>query len=98
MGYLSMSMSDPDIRARWFEMSTHKELAELVGFELGEGMGQAPAVDLEPSELDLLRQITSGTGNGSVDDDSVSSLLAKLGVDSQMGAIEYAIKAGITWR
>lgn len=99
IGYLSMSMTNPDTKAKWFSVSAHKELAAVVGFDLDAGfeVGESRAA-LEDGELDLLRQITSGSGEGPQDENAVAALLAKLDVSSQTEAIEYAIKAGITWQ
>lgn len=99
LGYLSMNIVDPEIRSKWFAVDTHRELAELAGFELPEYLGetQEPA-DLEDHELALLREITSGTNEIQHDETEVDALLSKLGVSSETAAIEYAIKAGIQWR
>lgn len=99
LGFLSMSMGHPDIKAKWFAVDPHRELAELAGFELSDDFGPGmPKTDLDDPELELLREITSGsTGNGASRED-VSALLAKLGVESETEAIEYAIKTGITWQ
>ena len=99
LGFVSMTISNPDVKAKWFEVPTHRELAGLVGFDLeaawtGAGL---EAIDLSDSEMGLLREITSG----SVEDaggDAIAGLLSKLGVDSETEAIEYAIKAGVTWQ
>ena len=99
LGYLSMSMTNPDTKTRWFSVHSHKELAQIAGFDLSAGFGgDQVATGLEDAELELLRLIASGSGDGPVSDAAVSALLAKLGVASQTEAIEYAIKAGITWR
>jgi class 3 adenylate cyclase/tetratricopeptide (TPR) repeat protein len=99
LGYLSMSMTNPDTKTRWFSVHSHKELAQIAGFDLSAGFGgDQVAAGLEDAELELLRLIASGSGDGPVSDAAVSALLAKLGVASQTEAIEYAIKAGITWR
>jgi hypothetical protein len=99
LGYLSMSIVDPEIRSKWFAVEAHRELAQLAGFELPEYLGEAqePA-DLDDHELALLREITSGTYETDHDKTEVDELLAKLGVASETEAIEYAIKAGVRWR
>jgi hypothetical protein len=99
LGFLSMNMVDPEIRAKWFGVETHRQLAKLAGFELSEdvGSGGAPA-DLDDHELALLREITSGSPEAEENEEEVAGLLTKLGVSSEIEAIEYAIKAGIQWR
>ena len=99
LGYLSMTMVDPGIRAKWFAVATHRELAQMAGFELPEDFGSSEGLtDLDEHELALLREITSGTREANGGEDEVSGLLEKLGVGSESAAIEYAIKAGIQWR
>ncbi|MGB8362293.1 MAG: hypothetical protein WCE80_12925, partial [Acidimicrobiia bacterium] len=99
LGYLSMNMSNPQIRERWFGMGTHTELAALAGFEPIDVLGtQGAPTDLADNEMELLREITSGSGERNAGGDEVTALLAKLGVSSETQAIEYAIKAGITWQ
>ena len=99
LGYLSMSMTNPETKTLWFSMHSHKELAEIAGLDLSTGFGdERVTTELEESEVELLRLITSGSGEGSIDDEAVTALLAKLGVASQTDAIEYAIKAGVTWQ
>lgn len=98
LGFLSMNMVDADIREQWFGVDTHRQLAELAGFELAEGMGQQPSTDLDDHELALLRQIASGSDEAEENEEAVAGLLAKLGVESETAAIEYAIKAGIQWQ
>lgn len=98
MGYLSMTMSDQDVRSRWLALPPHRELAQLAGLDLTPGAGPADVPsELADGEMELLREITSG-GRESEDGEEVSALFAKLGVDSEAGAIEYAIRAGVTWR
>ncbi len=98
LGYLSMSMTNPDTKTKWFSVPSHTELARIAGFDLSAGLGgDQVTTGLDDAELELLRLITSGSGDGPVSDEAVSALLAKLGVASQTEAIEYAIKAGITW-
>lgn len=99
LGYLSMNMTNPQIRERWFGMGTHAELAALAGFEPIEGLGgQGAPTDLTDTEMELLREITSGSEERDAGEEEVTALLAKLGVASETQAIEYAIKAGITWQ
>lgn len=98
MGFLSMNMTNPDVRAQWFDVPSHRELGRLVGFELSAGFDVADgASDLADHELELLREIASGSREHEAEQD-ISDLLAKLGVESETEAIEYAIKAGVTWQ
>jgi hypothetical protein len=101
-GFIDMLIADPDLKARWFGLPTHRELAEIVGFEYSRAIEPEENVELGEAELGLLRDLASGTvtanrlgGPGSAD---VEELLAKLGVASESEAIEYAIKAGVTWQ
>jgi tetratricopeptide (TPR) repeat protein len=100
MYYLSMSMSDPEIRAKWFSNPIHAQLAEIVGFDLA--TLESPEGEHEPlddDESDLLRALASGSvGAGSEAPTRVGYLLAKLGVDTENEAIQYAIKSGVAWR
>lgn len=105
-GFVSMSISAAEVKARWFNVPPRRELAELVGFDLSqawqsEGAGE---VQLSDEELDVLRAMASGSvlaGGGSIRTartPDVERLLEKLGVESETEAIEYAIKAGVTWQ
>jgi class 3 adenylate cyclase/predicted ATPase len=99
LGYLSMNMVDPETRAKWFAVETHRELAQLAGFELSESLGSVQgSTDLDEPELALFREMISGAEDRKADESAITALLAKLGVDSKTEAIEYAIKAGIQWR
>jgi hypothetical protein len=98
--YLGMSMSDPDIRARWLSNPIQAQLVEIVGFDLA--TLDSPDGEHEPlddDELDLLRELASGSVGGRSDvSDRVGGLLTKLGVDTENEAIQYAIKSGVAWR
>jgi class 3 adenylate cyclase len=96
LGYLSMTMTDRDIRAKWFAMDAHRELAQLVGFELSD-LHEVVGGELEDDEVELLRAITGGSARDDASKDAISNLLSKIGVASETEAIEYAIKAGVTW-
>jgi tetratricopeptide (TPR) repeat protein len=99
LGYLSMNMTNPEIRARWFGVETHRELTELAGFEITDQMaGVGETVDLADNEMELLREITSGSEDTEASEGDIEALLSKLGVSTETEAIEYAIKAGITWQ
>jgi len=47
------------------------------------------------ADLALLREMASGSSDRST---GVEGLLAKLGVATENEAIQYAIKAGVTWQ
>lgn len=106
--YAHMSISDPEIKAMWFGFPAHRELAEIVGFEAPESWqeSEVDGVDLSDDDLGLLRELASGfagarrsTGNTHIaDDENTEALLAKLGVESVTEAMEFAIKAGVTWQ
>jgi hypothetical protein len=98
LGYLSMTMTDPEIKTKWFAVDAHRELAQLVGFEISDFSAGDGAIDLAGPEVELLRAITSGAADHGATDDEISTLLSKLGVASETEAIEYAIKAGVTWQ
>ncbi len=99
IGYLSLGMTSPETRAKWFSVPSNRELATIVGFDTAAGLdGGGPTTDLEQAELDVLRHITSGSEDGQTQDSAVVALLDKLGVGSRTEAIEYAIKAGVTWQ
>ena len=98
LGYLSMNMIDPEIKTKWFAVDAHRELAQLVGLEISEFSSGDGAVGLADPEVALLRAITSGSVDHGATEDEVSALLSKLGVASETEAIEYAIKAGVTWQ
>jgi hypothetical protein len=98
LGFVDMSISDPDLKARWFALPLSRELAEIVGFEAS-GAGASDAIELNDYELGLLRDMASGSlADRDAGPAEVDALLAKLGVASQTGALEYAIKAGVTWQ
>jgi hypothetical protein len=95
-----MLITDPDLKARWFGLPTHRELAEIVGFEPSEAGEPEDTVELGEADLALLRDLASGSvasdrpgSSGDVDE-----LLVRLGVASATEAIEYAIKTGVTWQ
>jgi tetratricopeptide (TPR) repeat protein len=102
LNYVSTSMADPDLRDKWFANPIPRQVAEIVGFDPGQA-GEAPrdGIEFTDDDLELLRAVTSGTAAGSKtgDDPSpVDDLLAKLGVATENEAIEYAIRAGVTWQ
>ena len=97
LSYLDMSMGDRTMWEKWFANPVHQEIAAIVGYdsaqvEAGEGgVGE----DLTEEDLRLLRGLAAGSATA---DDEVSELLAKLGVASENEAIQYAIRAGVTWQ
>ena len=94
-----MSMTNPQTKSMWFAVHSHKELAQIVGFDLSAGFGgEQEATGLGDSDLELLRYLASGSGDAPPGDDAVAALLDRLGVSSPTEAIEFAIKAGITWQ
>jgi hypothetical protein len=100
-GFIDMMLADPDLKAKWFGIPTHRELAEIVGFEPSPASGPENRVELGEDDLGLLRDLASGSvmadqalGSSA----EVKELLAKLGVASETEAIEYAIKSGVTWQ
>jgi class 3 adenylate cyclase/tetratricopeptide (TPR) repeat protein len=105
-GFVSMSLPDPDIKAKWFGVPQRRELADIVGFDPTQAWQaeEGKEIQLSDGELDLLKGLASGTvlagrtgvRSGSTQD--VGDLLRKLGVESETEAIEYAIKAGVTWQ
>ena len=98
LGYLSMNMINPEIKTKWFAVDAHRQLAQLVGFEIPDFSSGDGAVGLAGPEVELLRAITSGSVDHGATEDEISDLLSKLGVASETEAIEYAIKAGVTWQ
>jgi hypothetical protein len=101
LAYLSTSMADPDLREKWFANPIQREAAEIVSFDPTQ-VSETPAdgIEFTDEDLELLRAVTSGTSgtkNGQ-DPSPVDDLLAKLGVVSESEAIQYAIKAGVTWQ
>jgi hypothetical protein len=94
-----MNMVDPEIRAKWFGVETHRQLAKLAGFELSEdvGSGGTPA-DLDDHELALLREITSGSPEAEENEEEVTGLLTKLGVGSEIEASSMRSQASMAVR
>lgn len=103
VGYLGMSISDPEIRAKWLDTPTIRDVAQIVGFDLTQSMqpGEADASTLTDEDIDVLRDMAMGSVASQADganSEDVDKLFAKIGVGSEVEAIEYAIKAGVTWR
>jgi class 3 adenylate cyclase/tetratricopeptide (TPR) repeat protein len=104
LGYLYSSISDPDFRAKWFDLPIVRGVAELVGFDPTEtsqdGGPDRPVLD--PAEQEILRDLASTSEstarNQTAASEDLEHLFTKLGVASQTEAIEYAIKAGVTWQ
>ncbi|HEX9644219.1 MAG TPA: AAA family ATPase [Acidimicrobiia bacterium] len=104
LSYLSMSMGDPALRAKWFANPIHREMAEIAGFDPDASLtaeeGDGP--ELSDDDLVLLRELAAGSvtarsGSGGASA-QVGDLLAKLGVRTENEAIQYAIRAGVAWR
>jgi hypothetical protein len=97
LSFVAMSFSDPEMRQKWFSMPMARDLAEIVGFD--PNAAQAPTeegLELTEADLALLRDMASGTAASRPGD--VDDLLGKLGVESEHEAIQYAIKAGVSWQ
>ncbi len=99
IGYLSMNMTDREIRSRWLDVPSQRELCQLVGFSLDEDLEDVEkTTDLTERERSVLRGMTLGAADNEVSREEISDLLAKLGVQSETEAIEHAIRAGVTWQ
>jgi hypothetical protein len=96
-GFVDMSISDPDLKARWFALPAIRELAEIVGFEVS-APSETDTIEFDNDELGLLRDMASGSLERESGSDDVDVLLAKLGVGSPAEAVEFAIKTGVTWQ
>ena len=99
-GFIDMVIADPEIRAKWFDVPIHRELAEIVGF-VPSPVDRPDMTDtLAPDDLELLRDLASGSVADSDDGypAEVEDLLARIGVASPAEAIEYAIRAGVAWQ
>ena len=97
ISYLGMSLGDPELRDKWFATPMIAEVSRIVGFDPAESLATdeegGPA--LTEADLALLRELASGSSDRSPE---VDDLLARLGVATENEAIEYAIKAGVTWQ
>jgi hypothetical protein len=75
-----------------------RELAEIVGYE-SSASEQPEGTELSEKDLALLREMASGSLSAQESTpDQVDGLLAKLRVASPAEALEYAIKAGVSWQ
>jgi class 3 adenylate cyclase len=108
LGFVDMTILDPEIKARWFAAPMHRELAELAGYETAPA-GAFPSFipeGLGEDDLRLLQMLTTGSDDEEIaarldaekDDveERVSELLSKLGVPSRLAAADFAVKAGIS--
>jgi hypothetical protein len=97
LSYLGMSLGDSELREKWFASPLVAAVSSIVGFDPAESLAadEAEGPALTEDDLDLLRELASGSGDRRPE---VESLLSKLGVKSENEAIQYAIKAGVTWR
>jgi tetratricopeptide (TPR) repeat protein len=97
ISYLGMSLGDAELRDNWFATPMIAEVSRIVGFDPAESLASdevgGPA--LTEGDLALLRELASGSSDRSP---GVDDLLARLGVATENEAIEYAIKAGVTWQ
>jgi hypothetical protein len=97
ISYLGMSLGDADLRDKWFSTPVISEVARIVGFDPAESLAteEDSGPELTESDLALLRELASGSSERSP---GVDDLLARLGVATENEAIQYAIKAGVTWQ
>jgi class 3 adenylate cyclase len=100
LSYLHMTMSDREARNRWFTSPIPRELAEIVGFDPTSVPDmEATGPDLTEDDLALLKGLAGGTVDAAgPQSGEVSGLLSKLGVGNEKEAIQYAIRAGVTWQ
>jgi hypothetical protein len=99
--YVSMSMADPILRDKWFANPIQREVSEIVDFDPSKvDDASQETFEFTDADLELLRAVTSGRADQATTEDSspIGELFAKLGVTSESEAIEYAIKAGVTWQ
>lgn len=94
-GYVDMILGSPELKEGWFGMPGIAEATSIVGFVPSTGEAPTDEVLLGDADLDLIRELASGTSNESA---AVDELLAKLGVGSPAEAIEFAIRSGVTWQ
>ncbi len=98
-GFVDMVIGDPAIKAKWFALPTHREMADIVGFEPTPEVQPAEAAALGETDIELIRAIAGGSvAEGDTYAAEVEELLAKLGASSPEEAIQYAIRAGVTWQ
>ncbi len=97
ISYLGMSLGDPELRDKWFATPMIAEVSRIVGFDPAESLAtdEEGGPQLTEEDLALLRELASGSSDRSPE---VDDLLARLGVATENEAIEYAIKAGVTWQ
>jgi hypothetical protein len=97
LSYLSMSLGDAELRTKWFANPLIADTSQIVGFDPAESLAADGPKDLTLTEadLELLRELASGSD---VEGPEIGALLSKLGVETENEAIQYAIKAGVTWR
>ncbi|MGH8942749.1 MAG: ATP-binding protein [Acidimicrobiia bacterium] len=97
ISYLGMSLGDAELRNQWFATPMIAEVSRIVGFDPAESLAtdEEGGPELTEADLALLRELASGSSDRSPE---VDDLLARLGVATENEAIEYAIKAGVTWQ
>ncbi|HJQ77567.1 MAG TPA: AAA family ATPase, partial [Acidimicrobiia bacterium] len=101
LSYLSSSIADPALRDKWLAQPIQHELAEIVGLDPAQlGGPSGDGIEFTDEDLELLRAVTSGTAGPKTGEgiNPVEDLLTKLGVATENEAIEYAIRAGVTWQ
>ncbi|HEY7703981.1 MAG TPA: AAA family ATPase [Acidimicrobiia bacterium] len=104
LSYLAMSIGDAEIREKWFANPMHRQVSEIVGFNpSGAFDGELASTELTTEDLGLLRELAAGSvgaraAQTATDSGRMSELLTKLGVHNENEAIEYAIRAGVTWQ
>jgi tetratricopeptide (TPR) repeat protein len=99
--HITGSMGDAELREKWFANPIPRQLAEIVGFDPAQAHeAHGEEIEFTEEDLELLRAVTAGTAGARAGDGPgpVDDLLAKLGVATENEAIEYAIRAGVTWQ
>jgi class 3 adenylate cyclase/tetratricopeptide (TPR) repeat protein len=96
LSFLGMSLGDAELREKWFATPIVAEVARIVGFDPSESLvADEGGPELTEGDRALLRELASGSAAGQA---GVDALLAKLGAATENEAIQYAIKAGVTWQ
>ena len=98
LSYFGMALGDPELREKWFATPVLADVCRIVGFDPSESLAANEGDDgptLTEADLALLREMASGSSDRTP---GVHDLLARLGVSTENEAIQYAIKAGVTWQ
>ena len=101
-GYLEATADAMAVKRTW-EENPHANIgvacgaSGIVGFDPAESLATdgEGGPELTEADLALLRELASGSSDRSPE---VDDLLARLGVATENEAIQYAIKAGVTWQ